>query len=154
MKPTIQEGTWFALPLQQGGYSVGVVARKQRRGGILLAYFFGRRWDAPPSLDDVRTEPPNTAIRVLRVGDLGLRNGRWHVIGFDPMWRREDWPIPRLMRQNILTGERLIVEYADDDPGQEIREFPTSDVDVQSANLYGFVAAEVVLSRAIDGISS
>jgi hypothetical protein len=37
-----EEGDLFAVPLRDGGYGIGVVARVGRRG-VLVGYFFGRR---------------------------------------------------------------------------------------------------------------
>src|SRR5262249_45824417 len=35
------EGTWFAVPLQNGGCGIGRIARHTVEGYVLLAYFFG-----------------------------------------------------------------------------------------------------------------
>jgi hypothetical protein len=36
------EETWFAIPLENSGLGVGVVARTTRKGRVSLAYFWGR----------------------------------------------------------------------------------------------------------------
>jgi hypothetical protein len=51
-KINYREGDWFAVPLRDGGYAVGLVARMDNRGGV-LGYFFGPRRDDVPSPSDV-----------------------------------------------------------------------------------------------------
>lgn len=46
MARNYREGSRFAVPLRQGGYAVGLVARVNPRG-VLLGYFFGPRHDVP-----------------------------------------------------------------------------------------------------------
>jgi hypothetical protein len=46
------EGDGFAVPLRDGGYAIGVVARMDRKGSV-LGYFFGPRYDEPPKLAEV-----------------------------------------------------------------------------------------------------
>lgn len=48
------EGDVFAVALRDGGYGTGVVARMDGKGSV-LGYFFGRRYDKPPELADVRS---------------------------------------------------------------------------------------------------
>jgi len=63
-----REGTWFAVPLKDGGYAAGVVARVGRRG-VLFGYFFGPRRPAAPSLSDLEGLTPNNAVLAI-VGDI------------------------------------------------------------------------------------
>jgi hypothetical protein len=70
-KINYREGDWFAVPLRDGDYAVGVVARVDGSGGV-LGYFFGPRRAEVPSLLEVENLDPDQALRVLRFGDLGL----------------------------------------------------------------------------------
>lgn len=116
------EGTWFAVPLDTGGYGVGVVARTARKGPF-LGYFFGPRRAAVPTIEAVASLRAEDAVFVARVGDLLLIRGMWPVIRADPSWRREPWPMPVFLREDLLVENRVfIVEYAEDDPGVEVRE--------------------------------
>jgi hypothetical protein len=56
------EGDWFAVPLDEGGFCVGVVARANR-SGVLLGYFFG-----PKRLD----VPTLAELTALKAGDAVL----------------------------------------------------------------------------------
>src|SRR5213592_3499242 len=42
-----REGDVFAVPLQDGAYGIGVVARMDREGAV-LGYFFDRRYESVP----------------------------------------------------------------------------------------------------------
>ena len=146
----IDEGTWFAVPLGSGGFAVGVVARAAPRGGIVLAYFFRSRWDQPPSLDEVKGLRPRAAIRVLQVGDLGLIDGTWPLIGRDPGWHREEWPSPLFLRRDPLSRRAWIVHYSDLDPSLVESEIPTSyDTKLEKDSLLGAGAAEIELTELL-----
>ena len=97
MTHTVAEGTWFAVPLRPRGYAVGVVARTSGTGAM-VGYFFGKTWDRPPNVEEVRGLKREDAIRVLQFGDLGLVDGSWPIIGCDDRWQRGEWPIPEYVR--------------------------------------------------------
>jgi len=149
-----REGTWFAVPLPNGGFATGVVARSTADGRVILCYFFGPRRRAVPRLSDVESSRPSDAVVVLRVGDLGLINGEWSVIGNSSYWRREEWPIPNFMRADPLSGRAWRVEYSDIDPNEVVREVPiapgVSELQRDSMSGYGAAARRVdaLLQRA------
>jgi len=90
-----KEGTWFAVPLRGGGYATGLVARHiPGEGKIVLAYFFGPKRQTIPSMEELEGLTPDMAIKVIRVGDLGLFEGSWPIVGDSPKWQRERWPMP------------------------------------------------------------
>src|SRR2546427_9568860 len=107
---TYREGMWFAVPLRNGGYAVGIVARKAKRG-VLLGYFFGPRRQAVPVLEEVERLKPNDAILVKVFGDLGLLDGSWPIIGLASSWDRGRWPMAVFGRVEEFTGRSLRVEY-------------------------------------------
>ena len=149
-KVVFDEGTWFAVPLRSGGFAAGVVARTMPRGGVILVYFFRRLWDRPPSFDEVKGLKPQAAIQVMRVGDLGLVDGTWPVIGRDPDWHRDEWPCPRFLRRDELSRRAWIVQYSDRDPNLVESETPTSyDSKLEDNDLYGAGAAEIVLTKLL-----
>jgi len=87
------EGDCFAVPLCEGGFARGVVARMNKKGKI-LGYFFGPKFS---KIDDVHVTPdiiPANSIDVTFFGDLGLVTNEWTVIGKIDPWVRENWPIP------------------------------------------------------------
>ena len=139
-----QEGTLFAVPLPGGGFGVGVVARATSEGKVILCYFFGPRRRQVPTLRDIGDVRPRDAVRVLRVGDLGLISGEWSVIGQSSNWRRSEWPIPAFLRADPLSGRAWLVEYDDSDPNHVIREIPIDGIDpsLDRDSLSGSGAAE------------
>ncbi|HEX7658610.1 MAG TPA: immunity 26/phosphotriesterase HocA family protein [Pseudonocardiaceae bacterium] len=121
MKVKYREGDWFAVPLRDNGYAVGVVARANK-DGILLGYFFGPRRLELPQLTDVRDMTKAQAILVGRFGDLHLIQGKWPILGRLHDWHRDDWPMPVFVRYEELTGRSFRVYYDDDDPNNVPRE--------------------------------
>lgn len=116
-----REGDWFAVPLREGGYAIGLVARANR-DGVLLGYFFGPRRDALPSLADAQGLAPDDAVLVGKFGHLGLKQGKWLVLGRLEEWSRDAWPMPAFIRNEELTGRSFKVIYGDDDPNKLVHE--------------------------------
>jgi hypothetical protein len=148
-----KEGTWFAIPLRQGGYAVGRVARHTPVGKIILAYLFGPKREQIPTLDGIRNLEPGEAVRVVRVGDLGLVDGSWPVIGDSVPWERERWSMPAFIRRDDLGRAAWRVLYSDDDPNTILSEqrVPYETTELESAGLYGDQAAEALLSQLLEG---
>jgi len=110
------EGDVFAIPLEKNGYTLGVVARTSSIGMILLGYFFDIRRETIPDAADFQNLRPEIAIWKVRIGDLHLMSGRWPIIGRIRNWNRNDWPMPKFIRRDPLTGRIKIISYKDDDP--------------------------------------
>jgi hypothetical protein len=146
-----KEGTWFAVPLQRGGYALGLVARYAARGKIILAYLFGPKRERIPTLDEVSRLEAHEALRVLRVGDLGLIDGSWPVIGDSLRWERDRWPMPAFIRRDEISGVAWRVIYSDEDPNRVLAEhrIPYETPDLESDGLYGSKAAEAVVSQIL-----
>jgi hypothetical protein len=123
------EGDWFAVPLRDGGFAVGVVARANKNG-VLLGYFFGPRQRDVPSLDDVEELVAKDAVLIKKFGDLGLKSGKWPLLGSAPSWNRDEWPMPTFGRFEELTGLAFAVEYSSDDPNSHPRETPILQEDL------------------------
>ena len=108
------DGDWFAVPLRDGsGFAVGVVARHDRRGGV-IGYFFRERLAEVPSLESVPSLAAQDAVRVMRFGDLGLIKGQWPVLGRRDDWSADEWPMPVFGRREP-TGRAFRVVYSPDD---------------------------------------
>lgn len=152
MKPLYHEGTWFAVPLRNGGYATGLVARLAPTGKIMLAYLFGPRRARLPQLSELEGLRAGDAIRVLRTGDMGLANGRWPVLGPIGHWQPADWPMPRFLRRAERLSRAWRVTYSDSDPSRSEREesvpFDTEGYDTDS--LYGYGSTELLLTKLLD----
>src|SRR5487761_1007991 len=116
MKLPYKEGTWFAVPLEKGGFGVGCVARHSPKGVTVLGYFFGPKRDDIPTYDEVCSLQPDRSVLVRIVGDLGLIDGTWPIISDSTAWNRHNWPVPAFSRQDELTKTAWLVRYSDDDP--------------------------------------
>ena len=115
-------GDWFAVPLRQAGFAVGVVARAHPRSGVLFGYFFGPRRPDPPRLDDVAHLTASDAVLICKFGHLGLQDKEWPNLGHTENWDPQEWPMPAFIRHEQLTGRILRTIYADDDPSRVIRQ--------------------------------
>lgn len=124
MKLPYREGSWFALPLRQGGFAVGVVARAGSEGKVILGYFFGPRRTSVPTIAEVENLMPSSAIHVVRFGDLSLMRGEWPILGESTSWKRADWPMPPFVRRSDLSRNAWRVHYSDSDPNSIDREEP------------------------------
>ena len=145
------EGDWFAIPLKDGGFGIGLIARANRKG-VLLGYFFGPRQVAAPSLEDAAELSPEQAILVQRFGHLGLKQKTWPLLGRLDGWDRHQWPVPIFIRHEELTGRVLRVIYDDDDPSLRLRSEPVPRGQVEDGpkdGLMGAGFAENLLSRLL-----
>lgn len=150
MKLPYCEGTWYAVPLRDGGFAVGVVARATAKGKVILCYFFGPRRTSVPTLAEVESLIPNNAILVVRVGDLALLRGEWPIIGKAQSWNRSDWPMPAFVRRDPLSRKAWRVYYSDDNPNLVTREEPEPfESTLDRDSVLGSGAAELVLTKIL-----
>jgi Immunity protein 26 len=147
-RKSYQEGDWFAVPLRNGGYAIGLIARGDGKG-IVLGYFFGPRREHVPSLDSVKILRRDQATLVTRFGDPGLRSGYWPIIGRAECWRREEWPLPLFARID-MTAQRAWVSRYDE---ETLRCVDERTIDIMTAKNYpadllsGYGAVEIKLTR-------
>jgi len=143
------QGSWFAVPLEGGGFGLGVVARVAPRGGIILAYFLGPKREAIPKLAQVAELKARDAVLAIRVSDLGLIRRTWPIIGQARSWQQAEWPMPVFVRHE--GSKAWLVYYADDNPNRRVAEEPAplQINDVGRDSLYGFGAAEVVMTKVL-----
>lgn len=109
VRANYEPGTWFLVPLRDGGYARGVVARMNGRG-IVFGYFFGPRLSDPdqPMPNDLSPED-----RVLwgQFGDPGLTKGEWPILGVAEGWNPSDWPMPPFVRIDEDAGVAFLSRY-------------------------------------------
>jgi hypothetical protein len=147
-----KEGTWFAIPLRKGGYAAGLVARLiPGQGKIILAYLFGPKREAIPSIGELGRLSPDMAIKIARIGDLALIDGSWPIIGEAADWRREKWPTPAFIRRDDIGRIAWQVEYSDENPNQVVaeRRVPYETAGFEKDGLLGAGAAEIVLTKLL-----
>jgi hypothetical protein len=150
-KVAYREGDWFAVPLREGGYAVGVVARANPKAA-LLGYFFGPRRDDVPTIEDVADLEAADAVLVGKFGHLGITGGTWPIVGRLDDWDRDEWPMPVFVRYEELTGRSFRVFYDDNDPNKVLREeqlAPGADKQGPMDGLMGAGFAEKVLTTLL-----
>jgi hypothetical protein len=146
-----REGDWFAVPLRESGFGIGVVARSNPKGA-LLGYFFGPRRMVVPSIEEVSDLRADEAVLVGRFGHLGLADGTWPIIGRLADWDRVEWPMPVFVRYEELTGRSFRVFYDEDDLVTVLREEQVAlGVGEQGPKdgLMGAGYAEIVLTNLV-----
>lgn len=152
MKLPYKEGTWFAVPLRQGGFAIGLIARTTPRGKVILGYFFGPRRESVPTVSEISGLFPDDAIRILRFGDLALIEGKWPVIDHCVPWDRSNWPMPPFVRIDDISGKLWKVYYSDTDPNRALKEEPISGEGVfgERDAVLGSGAVELVLTEILE----
>jgi len=151
IKINYTEGSCIAVPLKNGGYSRGVIARMDKHGRV-FGYFFGQPYINIPQLKDFVTLQAEDAIYIGRFGDLGLVNNEWPIIGEMENWCRSDWPLPPFIRVDTNANRAWISHY-DDNNLSYIRE---EEVSPDRINEYpydrfsGYVALQIHLSKLLD----
>ncbi len=149
-KVPYSEGTWFAVPLQNGGYAIGTVARLDG-DGVTFGYFFGPKKASVPSESEVARLQCRDAVWTGQFGDLGLLEGRWPIIWHDPSWNRDEWPLPPFVRVDVISGQASKAVYSDDlDFEYEEPCDPELASQYPKDALSGDVAVEIRLTRLLD----
>lgn len=126
MSQAYEEGDWFTVPLTHGGYAVGLVARRPRRGTVILGYFFGPPRKTLPAAEDLAALRAEQAQFVCRLKDTALHRGVWRTVGRCAHWRRKDWPMPAFFHREGLSGRGIRIEYDGDNLTTPAREVPAS----------------------------
>jgi hypothetical protein len=117
-------------------------------GKILFGYFFGPFLNSPDEATLNGLKPEQAVLR-LRFGALGLRNGKWPIVGTIPHWIRSVWPMPDFARRPPDL-KPVRVHYADDDPSHVEREAPVDDdLGLATDSLSGYGAVEVKLGKLL-----
>jgi hypothetical protein len=147
-----EEGALFAVPLDAGGYAIGLVSRADGKG-TLVAYFFGPRRGEIPRLEDLAALSRADAVTIRRCGDLHLGDQRWPVIGRLPGWSREKWPIPTFGREDPLLDDVVWqLEYSDADiirPARQARLAQNEGGTLPPDGILGGRAVELVLDQLL-----
>lgn len=145
-----QEGDWFAVPLRDGGYALGLVARMDGEGRV-FGYFFGPRRDRLPTDEDTAGLTSKQALLICKFGDLGLIRGEWPIIVSTSNWDPNRWPFAQLSRIAVDDSWATLVEY-DEASFQRLREMPVSVEEARQHpedGLSGYGAIEIRLTKLL-----
>lgn len=143
------EGSVFALPLREGGFARGVVARAAPEGAVLYGYFFGPKLSSP---NEITSDSllPEAAIAQMIFGDLGLINGEWPILGLLPSWQRGDWSMPDFVRRDPVGKRAWRVHRSDTDPSKIDSEEPVAFETNLPPNISsGYGAVEIKLTHLL-----
>lgn len=141
-----KEGDWFAVPLEGGGYALGLIARMKPKSSGLLGYFFGPRYSEIPTLADAARMHTTDAIEALIFGDLDLLERKWPVLGTLPGWDRQQWPMPSFAGRDLVSGRPHIRTY-DEDSLDMVSERWARESDIVGLPQDGLFGAGAVVSR-------
>ena len=146
-----KEGDRFAIPLRDGGYAVGVVARSPKGGKVLLGYFFGPRYGEIPAASTVTNLSSDEAIKVVRFGDISLLRGEWPIVYRPAKWNREDWPMPSFVRTELPDSRAWRVVYHDNDPNRVMSEsrLESDPAVFERDAVFGAGAIELLLTKLL-----
>ncbi|HUZ50495.1 MAG TPA: Imm26 family immunity protein [Candidatus Dormibacteraeota bacterium] len=112
MKRPYRPGDWFAIPLGDGRYAVGIVARGTRKA--IAGYVFGECFEGVPSQHQVAELDASRALWSGSFSDRAMVEDRWPVIGGHAAFASSDWPLEPAYRRVLspLVLERLVATGA------------------------------------------
>jgi hypothetical protein len=143
------EGQWFAVPLIDGGYALGIIVRGsyETKGG--LGFFFAPRYANIPDATETHHRSSTEAILTAWFGDLGIIEGRWPLVGSTDEFNRDKWPVPKFKRIDpIKRSVGWLVEYSNDAAG--LTEPPVRETVHTAAELTSFPKDGVYGARALE----
>jgi Immunity protein 26 len=157
--PKPVEGEAFAVPMQDGRYAIGVIARvetkRPRKPYGIYVYFFAP-YNSKERLHKClpRLTAKNYVAR-LNTSALDIYDGIWTRIGMLPEWNKPDWPFPEFYVQNDFTkkffkrvlSETDLISYAQQYPIDEIK-------DLEEDTLHGSESASNEVLRLTKSSSS
>ena len=145
-----REGDWFAVPLGDGTYALGRIAR--HHGGIVFAYFFAPPFDHVPALDEAEARTAADASTQMLLSHLGLRDGEWPVLG-QGEWKREEWPLVEFERQ--IDDKLFAVRWDDETLSEEVesRRIDASEAGSRPSDALAGAGAAVARLRRLLGVS-
>lgn len=150
-----REGDVIAVPLRDGSWGLGVVARMDAKGG-LIGYFFAPKYASVPSSTKHFSKRPAEAVLVVHCGDLGLLESKWKVIGQMEHWERGAWSIPVFVRTDMISGLSRKIIYSEESLTREVKTLPCPPQEVgvlPKDGVWGAGAVEKTLSRLLSELS-
>jgi hypothetical protein len=147
-KIKVKEGDVFAVPLRQGGYTIGLIARRHKTSS--LGYFFDRIYLSPPEELNVADINKWKVALIGQFSALGIEEGEWPLLKKNFDFIRKEWPIPVLKMQDPLSEKYFAVIYDDTLFNEERHLITKEEADkLFGHGVYGYGALEKKLSSIL-----
>jgi hypothetical protein len=143
-----KEGDVFVVPLLNGKYAIGLIARKN--GKIALGYFFDTVFESPPSQVGQSVLSNRKIALIAKFSTMGIDDGEWPLAQTNIFFAREEWPIPLFKMQEPITKVYFAVVYEEDllhDTRYKISESEAAEY--FQDGLSGYVALSNKLSKIL-----
>lgn len=146
----VREGQWFAVPVYDGQYALGLVIRVSSIGIGMISTFFDVISDDPEGLMALLPLDQKTRMFSRKHGHLGFKLKTWVPLNMNPEFCRDRYPLPlyrQYGRDDVFRQAVLIVHPETLQP-MTITEYYGTDYDKMTAYGaagHGFI--EQVLER-------
>jgi hypothetical protein len=147
-KIKLKEGDVFAVPLLQGGYCIGIVAREYKT--IRLGYFFNKVYSILPEEITKSIADINNIIFIGKFSTNGLNESDWILLKRSFTFKKAEWPIPLFKMQHPITEKYYSVLYDETLLNEERHLIPEVEAKILFAyGLSGYIALEKKLSALL-----
>ncbi|MFN8467713.1 MAG: immunity 26/phosphotriesterase HocA family protein [Caldilineaceae bacterium] len=135
-----REGDWLVIPLEENGYALGIIARTNNKSAYLLGYFFPTKYSSPPSAETAASLTQRDSVLIAWFSNLGIKNGEWLILHNSKSFLREEWPVPKFGRPDLIHPEiGYLIEYDQEEP---ISSRPVQEVICDASQLVGLPVDE------------
>lgn len=147
-KIKVKEGDIFTVPLVQGGYGIGLIARRHKTSS--LGYFFDKIYPSPPEALNIADINNWKVALIGQFSAIGIEEGEWPLLNTNFAFIREQWPIPVLKMQEPISEKYFAVIYDDTLFNEERHLITKEEADkLFGHGVYGYVALEKKLSSIL-----
>jgi hypothetical protein len=143
------EGYLVAVPLNQNGYGLGLVARKNKR--VCLGYFFNRVYSTLPMDVSPGEMDKKDVILIAKFSSLGIEDGSWPIIKSLQEFNPFDWPIPVFQGKDYLAERYFAIVYEEDIMNEKKR-YSISQQEASTLfehGLHGYISLQNALSKRL-----
>lgn len=145
-KIKLKEGDIFLLPLTDGGFSIGLLARVIPWGA--LGYFFKIKYSEAPQHIDLSLLNKDNVLYIGKFGTRNLYEGKWKLIDKLPNWDRDYWNIPKFG----CNANPVYYLITLNDKLEEIERIPCTKEAIEGlleAGTYGYEAMSIKMSKLL-----
>ncbi len=114
-KQNVVAGNWYGMRLRRSEYVPLIVARYAPSTDAALVYVFDACSKQCPVLNSVRNLSASSALTAFVVSADPLADGLWPLIGKDPDFSKEKWPMPWFLEVDPLINIKWRVKLNEDD---------------------------------------